>query len=88
MGTTIEQYQSRNDCHNNFDKAKDAFSRVRGRLLEYDAYDVLLKCSLFANIKSWMLQLWNQVMFWFTQKMCCNAYIILNMRPDMSRNAG
>ena len=54
MGTTIEQYQSRNDCHNN--KAKDAFSRVRERLLEYDAYDVLLKCSLFANIKSWMLQ--------------------------------
>ena len=56
MATTIEQYWSRIACHNNFDKAKDAL-RVRG-ILEYDAYDVLLKCVLPANIKRlcWTLQ--------------------------------
>ena len=31
MGTTIEQYRSRIGCHNNFVKAKDVSSRVRGR---------------------------------------------------------
>ena len=51
-------------------------------ILEYDAYDVLLKCVLPANIK------WNEVMFWFTQMMCYNVYIPLLIRPDMSRSAG
>ena len=31
VGATIEQYRSRIGCHNNFAKAKDAFSRVRDR---------------------------------------------------------
>ena len=30
-GTAIKQYRSRIGCHNNFVKAKDSFSRVRGR---------------------------------------------------------
>ena len=31
MGTIIEQYRSMIGCHNNFVKAKDALSGVRGR---------------------------------------------------------
>ena len=31
MGTTIKQYQSRNNCYNNFVKARDAFWRLQGR---------------------------------------------------------
>ena len=54
VGTAIEQYRSRIGCHNNFVKAKDAFFQV----CEADAYDVLLKCVLLANIKRrcWILK--------------------------------
>ena len=31
MGTTIKQYWSRNNCYNNFVKARDAFWRLQGR---------------------------------------------------------
>ena len=38
MGTRIEQYRSRNDCHNNFVKAKVASLKA---IMEYDAYDLM-----------------------------------------------
>ena len=50
MGTSIEQYRSGIGCHNNFVKAKDNFMCARA-ILEYDAYDVLLKFVFLANIK-------------------------------------
>ena len=59
-------------------------------ILEYDAYDVLLKCVLPATFKDFVghYKLWNEVMFWFTQMMCYNVYIPLLIKPDMSRSAG
>ena len=51
MGTTIEQYRSGIGCHNNFVKAKDIFFMCTRAILEYDAYDVLLKCVFLVNIK-------------------------------------
>ena len=56
-------------------------------ILEYDAYDVLLKCVYLPTLKDYY-KLWNEVMFWFTQMMCYNVYIPLLIRPDMSRSAG
>ena len=90
-GNKNRTYRSRNVCHNNFVKAKVAsFFTCAKAIMEYDAYDVLLKCVLLANIKRlcWTLQVVNEVMFWFTQMMCYNVYIPLLIRPDMSRDAG
>ena len=38
VGTTSEQNRSRIGCHNNFSKAKDAFSRVRDRFWNMMSY--------------------------------------------------
>ena len=61
-------------------------------ILEYDAYDVLLKCVLPANIKRlcWALQVveWGDVLVYTNdvlQSLHSIAYKCI--RPDMSRNA-
>ena len=62
-------------------------------ILEYDTYDVLLKCVLLANIKKDVVghyKFCNEVMFWFTQMMCYNVYIPLLIRQanDVEENPG
>ena len=62
-------------------------------ILKYDAYDVLLKCVLLANIKTSCCTLQvvcNEVMFWFTQMMCYNVYMPLLIRQanDVEENPG
>ena len=68
MGTTIEQYRSGIGCHNNFVKAKDAFSRVRGGFwnmmlmmfyLHLNVYYLPTLIDVVGHYK-----LWNAVMFW------------------------
>ena len=89
MGTPIKEYQSRNDCHKNFVKARNAFSCVQGRfwnmmLMFYShAFHLQTLKDVVGHYK-----LWNEVMLWFTQMICYNVYIPLLIRPDMSRNAG
>ena len=79
MGTTIEQYQPGIGCHNNFVKAKDAFSRVQ---MCFTLYLPTLK-DVVGHYK-----LWNEVTFWLDTNYVLNVYIRLLIRPDMSRNAG
>ena len=62
--------------------------------MEYDAYDVLLKCVLLANINIKQVvghyKSCNEVMFWFAQMMCYNVYIPLLIRQanDVEENPG
>ena len=92
MGTTIEQYRSRIGCHNNFVKAKDAFSRVRGRFWNMMLMMFYLNVFYLPTLKDVVghYKLWNEVMFWFTQMMCYNVYIPLLIRQanDVEENPG
>ena len=72
-------------------QSQGSFSTRASAILEYDAYDVLLKCVLLANWVKDVVghsKLWSEVMAWFTKMMCYNVYIPLLIMPDMSRNAG
>ena len=86
MGT-IEQYRSRIGCHNNFVKAKDAFSRVRGTF-----WNAMLMMFYSPTLKDVVghYKLWNEVIVWFTQIMCYNVYIPLLIRQanDVEENPG
>ena len=90
MGTTIAQYRSRNNGDNNFVKARDAFSRVRGLFWNVMLMMFYLNVFCFPTLNDVVgyYKLWNEVMFWSTQMMCYNVYIPLLIRPDRSRNAG
>ena len=57
MGTTIEQLPVKDRLSQEFRQSRGCFTRARA-ILEYDAYDVLLKSVLPANIKRlcWTLQ--------------------------------
>ena len=92
MGTTIEQYRSRIGCYNNFVKAKDAFSRVRGRFWNTMLMMFYLNVFYLPTLKDVVghYKLRNEVMFWFTQMMCYNVYIPLLMRQanDVEENPG
>ena len=94
MGTTIEEYQSRIGCHNNFVKAKDAFSRVRGRFWNTMLMMFRLNVSYLPTLKQVVGQYksCNEVMVWFTQMMtlCYNIYIPLLIRQanDVEENPG
>ena len=56
--------------------------------MEYDAYDVLLKCLLLANIKRrcWTLQVveHDEVISWFTQMMC--TMFTFHRCPELQSN--
>ena len=67
VGTKIEQHQSGIGCHNNFVKAKDAFSRVRGRFWNMMLMMFYLNVFYLPTLKDVVGQykLWNEVMFWF-----------------------
>ena len=82
MGTTIGQYRSRIGCHNNFVKAKDESSCVRGRFWNMMLMMVYLHVFYLPALKQVVghYKLWNEVMFWFTQMMCYNVYIPLLIR--------
>ena len=82
MGTTIEQYRSRIGSHNNFVKAKDVLSRVRGRFWNMMLMMFYLNVFYLPTLKQVVghYKLWNEVMFWFTQMMCYNVYIPLLLR--------
>ena len=77
MGTTIEQYRSRIGCHNNFVKAKDAFSRVRGTFWNTMLMMFYFNVFYLPTLKDIVghYKLWNEVIVWFTQMMCYNVYI-------------
>ena len=90
MGTTVEQYRSRIGCHNNFAKAKDAFSRVRGRFLNTKLMMFDLNVFYLPTLKRVVghYKSCNEVMFWFTQMLCYNVYIPLLIRQanDVEEN--
>ena len=92
MGTTIEQYRSRIGCHSNFVKAKDAFSRVRGRFWNTMLMMFYLNVFYLPTLKDVVghYKLWSEVMFWFTQMMCYNVYVPLLIRQanDVEENPG
>ena len=82
VGTKIEQHRSGIGCHNNFVKAKDAFSRVRERFWNMRLMMFYLNVSYVPTLRDvGHYKLWNEVMFWFTQIMCYNVYIPLLIRP-------
>ncbi|CAH3030882.1 unnamed protein product [Porites evermanni] len=82
MGTTIEQYRSRISCHNNFVKAKDAFSLVRGRFRNMILTMFYLNVFYLPTLKQVVgrYKSWNEVTFWFTPMRCYNVYIPLLIR--------
>ena len=88
MGISIEQFRSRIRSHDNFVKAKDASSRLK----EYNANGVLFKCTYLPTLKQVVKQykMWNQVIFWFTQMMSYNVYILLLtwQTNDVEENSG
>ena len=92
MGTTIEKYRSKIGCHNNFVRAKDAFSRVRGRFWNMILMMFYLNVFYLPTSKQFIghYKSWNEVMFWFTQMMCYNVYIPLLIRQanDVGENPG
>ena len=92
MGTTIEQYRSRIGCHNNFVKAKDESSHVRGRFWNMMLMMFYLQVFYLPTLKQVVghYKLWNEVLFWFTQMMCYNVYIPLLIRQanDVEENPG
>ena len=92
MGTTIEQYRSRIGCHNNFVKAKDAFSGVRGRFWNTMLMMFYLNVFYLPTLKHVVghYKSCNEVLFWFAQMMCYNVYIPLLIRQanDVEENPG
>ena len=88
VGTAIEQYRSRIGGHNNFVKAKDAFETCARKILEYDAYDVLLKCVLLTNIKRrfWTLQVveWGDVLVYTNDVLQCLPWS--HICPELQSN--
>jgi len=90
MGTTIEQYRSGIGCHNNFVKAKDVSSRVRGRFWNTMLMMFYLNVFYLPALKDVVghYKLSNEVMFSFTQMICENVYIPLLIRQanDVEEN--
>ena len=90
MGTTIEQYLSRIGCPNNFVKAKDAFSRVRGTFWNTMLMMFYLNVFYLPTLKDVVghYKLWNEVIVWFTQMMFYNVCIPLLIRQanDVKEN--
>ena len=79
VGTKIEQHRSGIGCHNNFVKAKDAFSRVRERFWNMRLMMFYLNVSYVPTLRDvGHYKLWNEVMFWFTQIMCYNVLKLIN----------
>ena len=79
VGTKIEQHRSGIGCHNNFVKAKDAFSRVRERFWNMRLMMFYLNVSYVPTLRDvGHYKLWNEVMFWFTQIMCYNVLKLVN----------
>lgn len=92
METTIEQYRSRISCHNNFVKANDAFSLVRGWFWNMILMMFYLNVFYLPTLKQVVgrYKSWNEVMFWFTPMRCYNVYIPLLIRQanDVEENPG
>ena len=90
MAISTEQFRSRSGSHDNFVKTKDVLMRLKDRFWNTMFMMFILSVFYLPTLKLVVGQykMWNQVVFWFTQMMCYNVYILLLIRPDMSRSAG
>ena len=74
MGTTMEQLPVKERLSQQFWQSQGCFTRGRA-ILEYNAFDVLLKCVLLANIKRlcWTLQVaeWGDVLVYTNDVLQC-----------------
>ena len=69
MGISIEQFRSRIGSHDNFVKTKDASSRFKDRFFNVTLLMFYLNVFYLLTMKQVVIkyEMWNQVMFWFTQ---------------------
>ena len=92
MGISIEQFRSRIGSHDNFVKTKDASLRFKDRFWNIMLMTFYLNVFYLPTLKQVVMQykMLNQVMFWFTQRMCYNVYIPLLIRQanDVEENPG
>ena len=83
MGTTIEQLPVKDRLSQQFCQSQGCFTFARA-ILEYNAYDVLLKCVLLANIESfcWTLHVveWGDVLVYTNDVLQCLHPIAYNAR--------
>ena len=76
----------------NFVKTKDASSHFKDRFLNVMLMMFYLNVFYLPTLEQVVIQykMWNQVMFWFTQMMCYNVYILLLIRQanNVEENPG
>ena len=92
MEISIEQYRSRIGSHDNFLKTKDTLSRCKDHFLSLMFMMFYLNVFYLPVLKQVVGQheMWNDVMFWFSQMIFYNAYISLLIRQasDVEENPG